>query len=49
MPSDALKVSALLNEYDLITRRARIASGRATKSVDKIAAGLLAREKGATK
>lgn len=49
IPSDAMKVSALLNEYDLITRRARIASGRATKSVDKIAAGLRARELGATK
>ena len=49
VPSDAMKVAALLNEYDLITRRALIASGRATKSVDKIAAGLLAREQGATK
>jgi hypothetical protein len=49
VPSDAVKVSALLNELDLMNRRARIASGRATKSVDKIAAGLLARERGATK
>lgn len=49
VPSDAMKVQSLLNEYDLITRRARIASGRATRSVDKIAAGLLAREQGAIK
>ena len=42
VPSDARKVSALLAEYDLIIRRSKIASGRATKSVDKIAAGLLA-------
>lgn len=44
VPSDAAKVKSLLDEYDLRTRRARIASGRATKSVDKIAAGLLARQ-----
>lgn len=48
-PSDAAKVTALLDERDLIVRRARIASGRATKSVHKIAAGLLARAQGATK
>jgi len=48
-PSDAAKVKSLLDEYDLRARRARIASGRATRSTDKIAAGLLAREQGATK
>jgi hypothetical protein len=49
VPSDSAKVTALLAEYDLRRRRALIASGRATRSTDKIAAGLLAREQGATK
>lgn len=50
VPSDAAKVTALLAEYDLRRRRALIASGRATRSTDKIAAGLLAREQsGASK
>jgi hypothetical protein len=49
VPSDSAKVTALLAEYDLRRRRALIASGRATRSTDKIAAGLLAREQGVTK
>jgi hypothetical protein len=48
MPSDAARVKALLDERDLIVRRARIASGRATRSTDKIAAGLLARQQQTT-
>jgi hypothetical protein len=47
VPSDAVKVTSLLNEYELISRRALIKSGRAKRSTDKIAAGLLARENGA--
>ena len=47
-PSDATKVKVLLDEYDLRARRARIAAGRGN-SRSLIAAGLLAREIGATK
>ena len=49
VPSDSAKALALISEYELRTRRARIAAGLATRSTDKIAAGLLAREQGATK
>jgi hypothetical protein len=44
VPSDAAKVNALISDYELRTRRARIAAGLATRSTDKIAAGLLARQ-----
>ncbi len=47
-PSDAAKVKALLDEYDLRARRARIAAGRGN-SRDRIAAGLMARQVGAAK
>lgn len=45
-PTDSESVSKLLDEFDLIMRRARIAAGRA-KSVDKIAVGLMARSQAA--
>jgi hypothetical protein len=44
IPSDSTKALALVSEYELRTRRARIAAGLATRSTDKIAAGLLARQ-----
>jgi hypothetical protein len=47
-PSDAAKVSALLADYDLRLRRAKIAAGRGN-SRDRIAAGLMARQQGASK
>lgn len=46
-PSDAARVKALLDEYDLRTRRAKIAAGRGNSRA-LIAAGLLARQTGQT-